>query len=162
MLLKTLPDTANVITNREHHERSAVNARAPHYDAGAVAWRPNRDRGSRTQRRVVDGAAGVSRRRERRVIALFRYGVAVMVGMSPLEEEAVIGRLQGRIVSPNKIREEESVQIEVAPDKHDQLLPSGIIVVKALTTEHTLLIADALATSVVLAHDEKTWLRFST
>jgi uncharacterized Rmd1/YagE family protein len=27
--------------------------------------------------------------------------------------------------------------------------------VKALTTEHTLLIADALATSVVLAHDEK-------
>jgi uncharacterized Rmd1/YagE family protein len=99
---------------------------------------------------------------ENGVIALFRYGVAVMVGMSPLEEEAVIGRLQGRIVSPNKIREEESVQIEVAPDKHDQLLPSGIIVVKALTTEHTLLIADALATSVVLAHDEKTWLRFST
>jgi uncharacterized Rmd1/YagE family protein len=99
---------------------------------------------------------------ENGVIALFRYGVAVMVGMSPLEEEAVIGRLQGRIVSPNKIREEESVQIEVAPDKHDQLLPSGIIVVKALTTEHTLLIADALVTSVVLAHDEKTWLRFST
>ena len=30
-----------------------------------------------------------------------------------------------------------------------------MIAVKALTTEHTLLIADALATSVVLAHDEK-------
>jgi uncharacterized Rmd1/YagE family protein len=92
---------------------------------------------------------------EHGVVALFRYGVAVMVGMTPLEEEAVIGRLQGRIVSPNKIREEESVQIEVAPDKDDQLLPSGIIVVRALTTEHTLLVADALATSVVLAHDEK-------
>ena len=56
--------------------------------------------------------------------------------------------------SHSRIRE-ESVQIEIAPDKDDQLTPSGIIVVKALTTEHTLLIADALATSVILAHDEK-------
>ena len=31
----------------------------------------------------------------------------------------------------------------------------GVVVVKALTSEHALLIADALATSVVLAHDEK-------
>jgi uncharacterized Rmd1/YagE family protein len=54
-----------------------------------------------------------------------------------------------------KPREEESVQIEIAPDKDDQLTPTGVIAVKALTTEHTLLIADALATSVVLAHDEK-------
>ena len=99
---------------------------------------------------------------EHGIVALFRYGVAVLVGMSPLEEEAVIGRLDGRIVGPVKTREEESVQIEIAPDKDDQLTPSGTIVVKALTNEHTLLIADALATSVVLAHDEKTWLRFST
>ena len=92
---------------------------------------------------------------ENGVVALFRYGVAVLVGMSPLEEEEVIGRLDGRVVGAIAIREEESVQIEIAPDKDDQLTPSGIIVVKALTTEHTLLIADALATSVVLAHDEK-------
>jgi uncharacterized Rmd1/YagE family protein len=92
---------------------------------------------------------------ENGVVALFRYGVAVMVGMSPLEEEEVVDRLDGRIVSPFKIREEETVQIEVAPDKDDQVAPSGIIGVKALTAEHTLLIADALATSVILAHDEK-------
>ena len=89
------------------------------------------------------------------VVALFRYGVAVLVGMSPLEEEEIIRRLDGRIVSPIKIREEESAQIEIAPDKDEQFTPSGVICVKALTTEHTLLIADALATSVVLAHDEK-------
>ena len=92
---------------------------------------------------------------ENGVVALFRYGVAVLVGMSPLEEEEVIERLDGRVVAPLASREEESVQIEIAPDKDDQLTPSGIIVVKALTTEHTLLIADALATSVILAHDEK-------
>jgi len=92
---------------------------------------------------------------EKGVVALFRYGVAVLVGMSPLEEDGVIRRLDGRIIDPVKPREEETVQIEIAPDKDDQLTPYGAIVVKALTTEHTLLIADALATSVVLARDEK-------
>jgi uncharacterized Rmd1/YagE family protein len=92
---------------------------------------------------------------EHGVVALFRYGVAVLVGMSPLEEEEVIARLDGRIISPLKVREEESVQIEIAPDKDEQVTPSGLIVVKSLTNEHTLLIADALATSVILAHDEK-------
>jgi len=92
---------------------------------------------------------------ENGIVALFRYGVAVLLGMSPLEEEEVIRQLDGRIVGPIKSREEETIQIEIAPDKDDQLMPSGVIVLKSLTTEHTLLIADALATSVVLAHDEK-------
>jgi len=59
------------------------------------------------------------------------------------------------VVGPIAPREEESFQIEVAPDKDDQITPTGVIAVKALTTEHALLIADALATSVVLANDEK-------
>ena len=92
---------------------------------------------------------------ENGVVALFRYGVAVLVGMSPLEEDDLVRHLNGRIISPIKRREEEIAQIEVSPDKEDQLTPTGIIVVKALTTEHTLLIADALATSVILAHDER-------
>ncbi|MEA2979270.1 MAG: hypothetical protein QOF09_1093 [Alphaproteobacteria bacterium] len=92
---------------------------------------------------------------ENGIVALFRYGVAVLVGMSPLEEDEVIRRLNGRVAGPVKRREEESAQIEIAPDKDDQVTPLGIIVVKALTVEHTLLIADALATSVVLAHDER-------
>jgi len=92
---------------------------------------------------------------ERGIVVLFRYGVAVLIGMSPLEEDEVIRGLDGRIVGPTQPREEETVQIEVAPGKDDQPMSSGVIVVKALTVENTLLIADALATSVVLAHDEK-------
>jgi uncharacterized Rmd1/YagE family protein len=92
---------------------------------------------------------------ENGVVALFRYGVAVLLGMSPLEEEEVIRQLDGRVVGPIKFREEETIQIEIAPDKDDQFTQSGAIVLKVLTTEHALLIADALATSVVLAHDEK-------
>jgi uncharacterized Rmd1/YagE family protein len=75
--------------------------------------------------------------------------------MSPLEEDELIRRLNGRIVGAINRREEEIAQIEVSPDKDDQITPTGIIVVKALTNEHTLLIADALATSVILAHDER-------
>ena len=92
---------------------------------------------------------------ENGIVALFRYGVAVLVGMSPVEEEELVRQLDGRIISPIKRREEEIAQIEVSPDKDDQITPTGIIVVKTLTTEHTLLIADALATSVILAHDER-------
>jgi uncharacterized Rmd1/YagE family protein len=92
---------------------------------------------------------------ENGIVALFRYGVAVFVGMSPLEEDEVIRRLDGRIVAPVDVREEESIQIEIAPDKDEQFTSSGLITLKTLTTEHMLLIADALATSVVLAHDEK-------
>lgn len=89
------------------------------------------------------------------IAALFRYGVAVLVGMSPLEEDELVRQLDGRIVGPTKLREEEVAHIEIAPDQEDQITAMGIIVLKALTPEHTLLIADALATSVILAHDEK-------
>ena len=92
---------------------------------------------------------------ENGIAALFRYGVAVLVGMSPLEEDELVRQLDPRIVGKVQRREEEIVQIEVSPDKDDQITPAGIIVVKALTPERTLLIADALATSVILAHDER-------
>jgi len=88
-------------------------------------------------------------------VALFRFGVAVLIGMSTLEEDEVVRQLDRRIIKPAKRREEESTRIEIAPDKDEQILPGGTIVLKALTTEHMLLIADALATSVILAHDER-------
>jgi len=89
------------------------------------------------------------------VVALFRFGVAVFVDMSPLEEDEVLRRLDGRIVKPLKQREEDSAFIEIIRDKDDYITPTGRIAVRELSTEHTLLIADALATSVILARDEK-------
>jgi uncharacterized Rmd1/YagE family protein len=89
------------------------------------------------------------------IVALFRFGVAVFVDMSPLEEDEVLRRLDGRIVKPLKQREEDSAFIEIIRDKDDHITPTGRIAVKELSTEHTLLIADALATSVILARDEK-------
>ena len=88
-------------------------------------------------------------------VALFRFGVAVFVNMSPIEEDEVLRRLEGRIVKPLPRREEESAFIEIAPDKDDHITATGRIAVKELSPERTLLIADALATSLILAHDER-------
>lgn len=89
------------------------------------------------------------------IVVLFRFGVAVFVDMSPLEEDEVLRRLDGRVVKPLKQREEDTAFIEVVRDKEDHITPTGRIAVRELSTEHTLLIADALATSVILASDEK-------
>ena len=89
------------------------------------------------------------------IVVLFRFGVAVFVDMSPLEEDEVLRRLDGRVVKPLKRREEDTAFIEVVRDKEDHITPTGRIAVREISTEHTLLIADALATSVILASDEK-------
>jgi uncharacterized Rmd1/YagE family protein len=45
--------------------------------------------------------------------------------------------------------------IEQAPDKDDQILPGGPLLLKQITPEHLVVIADALSKSVVLARDER-------
>ena len=88
-------------------------------------------------------------------LVLFRYGVAVLLGMSPVQEDEIIRSLDGRIIRRLAQREEESAQIEVAPEKDEQITPNGTITIKALHPEHVLIIADAIATNLILAHDER-------
>ena len=88
-------------------------------------------------------------------LVLFRYGVAVHFGMTPLQEDEIIRSLAGRIVGRFAQREEEQALVEIAPDKDEQISPNGTICLKALLPEHVLLIADAIATNVILAHDER-------
>jgi len=88
-------------------------------------------------------------------VVLFRYGVVVLFGMTPLQEDEIIQSLDGRIIGRYARREEETTQIEITPDKDEQIAPNGTISLKALLPEHVLIIADAIATNVILAHDEK-------
>jgi uncharacterized Rmd1/YagE family protein len=88
-------------------------------------------------------------------VVLFRFGVAVLVGMTPLQEDEIIRSLGGRIVGRYSRPELETAQIEIAPDKDEQIAPNGTITLKALLPEHVLIIADSIATNVILAHDEK-------
>ena len=88
-------------------------------------------------------------------VVFFRYGVVVLFGMTPQQEDEILRSLEGRVIGRLERREEESAQIEIAPDKDEQVTPSGTIVLRALWPEHVLIIADAVATNLILAHDER-------
>jgi uncharacterized Rmd1/YagE family protein len=88
-------------------------------------------------------------------VTLFRYGVVVTAGLTPREEEDLLRDLRPRLVRPVTPSEEETVQVAIASDKDDQILPGGPVVLKTMTPEHLIVIADALSKSVVLARDER-------
>ena len=88
-------------------------------------------------------------------VTLFRYGVAVTMCLAPEEEQQVLRTLEPRLVRPITPPEEETLLIEQAPDKDDQILPGGPLLLKQITPEHLVVIADALSKSVVLARDER-------
>ena len=88
-------------------------------------------------------------------VVVFRYGVVVLFGLTPLQEEEIIQSLDRRTIGRYARREQETTQIEIAPNKDEQIAPNGTILLKALLPEHVLLIADAIATNVILAHDER-------
>lgn len=86
---------------------------------------------------------------------LFRYGVAVLVGLSPVEEDEVLRGLAPRIVGRFERIEDESSLVEVAPERDDQITPGGPIVVKDLSAARLVIIADVLAKNVALSRDER-------
>ena len=89
------------------------------------------------------------------VATLFRYGVAVLIGLTPLEEDTVLRSLQPRITGAFKIPEEETATIEISAEREDQIPPGGPIFIKTMAPERLVTISEALAKSVVLAHDER-------
>jgi uncharacterized Rmd1/YagE family protein len=88
-------------------------------------------------------------------VTLFRYGVVVLVGLTPLEEDEVLRSLRQRIHGEFARHEEEAAAIELSADKDDQIPPGGPTYVRAATTERPLVISDALAKSAALARDER-------
>lgn len=86
---------------------------------------------------------------------LFRSGVAVFAALTPPEEEALIDSLLPRVEGPLGERETETALIVVRPDAEDLLSGSGSIQLRALDHNRLLLVAEALATSVAMAYDER-------
>jgi uncharacterized Rmd1/YagE family protein len=86
---------------------------------------------------------------------LFRYGVAVLIGLSPIEEDETLRGLKPRIVGRFDKFEDEAAMIEVAPGHDDQIPPGGPIQVKDLSPQRLVVIADVLAKNVALARGER-------
>lgn len=89
------------------------------------------------------------------LVAVFRFGVVVLFDLSVLEADEVLRRLSPRVIRPVTVREDETAVIEAAHDRDEQILPGGPILLKSVTPEHVMVIADALAKSVILARDER-------
>jgi uncharacterized Rmd1/YagE family protein len=89
------------------------------------------------------------------VAVLFRYGVAVMIGLSAEEETGFLQRLSSRIGGKLTPPEEETAIVELASEGEDQVAAGGPIQVRDMSIARLLVVSDVLAKSVVLAHDER-------
>jgi len=88
------------------------------------------------------------------LVALYRYGVAVMVGLSPLEEDDVLAKLKSRVVGARLLKEDETAQL-LLDGAEDRIAVGGVIGLKDLSDARFLVFADALAKSVALGRDER-------
>ncbi len=88
-------------------------------------------------------------------VVLFRYGVAVLFDLSPVEEDEVLRGLRPRITAPFDRYEDETATIEVVTEGEELIAPGGPIVVRDLSPPRLLVIADALAKNLALARDER-------
>lgn len=86
---------------------------------------------------------------------LFRYGVVVLIGLSPQQEQEFLEKLSARVSGRYERCEEETAVIKLADEDEDQVPAGGPIQVRAMSPERLLVISDVLAKSVVLAHDER-------
>lgn len=88
-------------------------------------------------------------------VVLFRYGVAVLFALSPIEEDEVLRGIRLRVVGPFAHTDDDIAMIEIDPEGEDQIGPGGPITVRDLSPPRLIVIADALAKNVALARDER-------
>jgi uncharacterized Rmd1/YagE family protein len=86
---------------------------------------------------------------------VFRYGVVVLIGLSAEEEAEFLEKLQARTYGRITPPEEEWAKIQVAKEAEESIPVGGPILVREFSLERLLLVADALAKSVVLGRDER-------
>ncbi|MBI5012146.1 MAG: RMD1 family protein [Methylocystis sp.] len=85
---------------------------------------------------------------------LYRFGVAVLFGLSPLEEDEIVKKIGLRVAGASR-GDDETLIIEATPDGEEKALPDGRLAAKDLSEARLLVIADVLAKSVALARDER-------
>ena len=92
---------------------------------------------------------------ERGMVALFRFGVAVLVGLTPLEEEDTLSKLRSRVTGERARGDDETAVLEITPEGDEQKAAGGPIQIKSLSPQRFLVVADALSKTVALARDER-------
>jgi required for meiotic nuclear division protein 1 len=75
------------------------------------------------------------------IAVLFRYGVAVLIGLSPEDEIAFLEKLKPRIGGKLTRFEEETAVVALAREAEDQVLAGGPIQLRDMSPERLLVIA---------------------
>ncbi len=88
-------------------------------------------------------------------VVLYKFGVAVLFGLSPLEEDDVLSQVGARVAGAVSRRDDETLMLELLAEGEEKPLANGHLSVKDATGPRLLVIADALAKSVALARDER-------
>ncbi|MGO9742230.1 MAG: RMD1 family protein [Roseiarcus sp.] len=89
------------------------------------------------------------------MVALFRFGVAVMVGLTPLEEEDLLAQLKSRVSGRRARGDDETAILEIKPDSDAPAEDGDAIQIKNFSPQRFLIVADALAKTVALGRDER-------
>jgi uncharacterized Rmd1/YagE family protein len=87
-------------------------------------------------------------------VVIFRYGAVVMFNMSPLKEDEFLRAITHRVSGAYEKIDEETIQLELAPDREDHIVPGGHISLTSHSPDRLLLVADTLAKSSALGRDE--------
>jgi len=86
---------------------------------------------------------------------LFRYGVAVLIGLTPIAEDEVLRGLRPRVLGAFPSVDTETATIEIAADSEEQILPGGPISIRGLDPPRLLVVADVLAKNIAVGRDER-------
>ena len=86
---------------------------------------------------------------------VFRYGAVVFLGLTADQEAEFLERLHARCAGKISPYEEEWTKVQIAREGGEPIPVGGPVLVRDMSLERLLVVADALAKSVVLAHDEK-------
>lgn len=85
---------------------------------------------------------------------LFRYGVVVLFGLDPMEEDSFLVSLKRLVVEPIDPPEAEEFRILLQPNSEDRVERSGTIVLSEANPERLQLLADIFGKNTVLDHYE--------
>ncbi len=89
------------------------------------------------------------------LVVVFRYGVVVLIGLSPEAEEKALALIQPLVQGVQSEREEEQIQLALRDAQDEGVGPDGVVRIGALAPDKLLVVADALAKSAALAQDER-------
>jgi uncharacterized Rmd1/YagE family protein len=83
----------------------------------------------------------------------FRWGAVVFIGATAAQQDAVVEMLRPRLTAPLPAPVEETARIEAGAEQ-DGIDPAGIVRLRDLAPARLAVVADALAKSAALAHQE--------